>query len=280
MQAERDTAIAANEETRKELNQVKQELIEAKILITKYKTQTTKLKHEMRDSSQFSSTSRHSKSIPNPPLFTDGEDPTWEDWSSKIEQKLTVNQDHYPTSESKIAFVIGRLGGLAVSHTTSRRQRKSLNPYTSYEEILDQLAEVFEDTNKLGMAKIHYDKLVMREDMTFRAFFAEFMRLGEVLAKRDDALLDDLVDKLPDHLQLALRRRGLGPRASLREVKAYLITQDDGDRAAYHEQMALQESPEEPWQEDEVPAENEKWNVRTCGKHGRILAIIWIAKSG
>lgn len=183
---------------------------------------------------------RYSKSIPDPPLFTDGNDPTWEDWSSKVEQKLTVNYDHYPTQESKMAFVIGRLGGLAVTHTTTRRKRNCLNPYTSYEEILDQLAEVFEDTNELGMAKIHYDKLVMGT-MTFRAFFAEFMRLGEILSKRDESLLDDLPKKLPDTLALALRRRGLGPRASLREVKAYLLTQDDGDRA-YYEEKALERS--------------------------------------
>lgn len=84
-----------------------------------------------------SSSVKYSKSIPDPPFLTDGKDPTWEDWSSKIEEKLAVNHDHYPTARSQIAYVIGRLSGLAATYTTIRRLRGCPNPYLSYEDVMD-----------------------------------------------------------------------------------------------------------------------------------------------
>ena len=52
-------------------------------------------------------------------------------------------------------------------------------------------------------------------DITFRVFFAEFMRLGDILIIRNSTLLKDLSKKLLDNLILILRRCELGPRASL-----------------------------------------------------------------
>ena len=55
---------------------------------------------------------RMSSKQPNPPIFTDGKDPTWDDWSAKMREKLRANADHYPTEDSKVVYVLSRLGGL------------------------------------------------------------------------------------------------------------------------------------------------------------------------
>ena len=73
------------------------------------------------------------------------------------------------------------------------------------------------------MARIYYRYLIMRS-IIFCVFFAEFIRLEKILSKRDDALLKNLPNKLFNDLILALRRRKLSSRASLREVKIYLIS--------------------------------------------------------
>ena len=86
--------------------------------------------------------------LPDPPIFTDGLDPTWDDWSSKMEHKLEANIDHYPTEKARLAYLIGRIGGDAAKHTMYRRLRGCSNPYTTAEEILDQLAEIYEDANR------------------------------------------------------------------------------------------------------------------------------------
>lgn len=51
----------------------------------------------------------------------------------------------------------------------------------------------------------------------------------------------DLQTKVSPTLHLALRRRNLGDNASLREVKDYLLANDDGDRA-YYAQVALEKA--------------------------------------
>ena len=40
-------------------------------------------------------TAKRSQKHPDPPLFTDGVDPTWEDWKSKMTIKLKVNKDYW-----------------------------------------------------------------------------------------------------------------------------------------------------------------------------------------
>lgn len=86
--------------------------------------------------------------VPDPPVFTNGLDPTWDDCYSKIYHKLEANSDHYPTETARLAYVILRIGGDAAKHTMPRSLRGSLNPYTTSDQILDQLAEIYEGPSK------------------------------------------------------------------------------------------------------------------------------------
>src|SRR5436189_4306178 len=57
-----------------------------------------------------------SAKIPDPPILTDGKDPTFENWKLQIRGKLQVNADHFPTDEARMAYVFSRTGGDAQGH--------------------------------------------------------------------------------------------------------------------------------------------------------------------
>lgn len=108
----------ALQESRDSINKKYQEAVQqnTKLVddVLKYRQKATDLRHEMNtkvvnqeDSDHDTPKTRISKKdksskAPDPPIFTNGEDPTWDDWSSKMEHKLRVNYDWYPTDDSKL----------------------------------------------------------------------------------------------------------------------------------------------------------------------------------
>ena len=45
------------------------------------------------------------KALLDPPLFTDGKDPSIEQWLSKMRGKFEINWDHYQSERSKLIYV-------------------------------------------------------------------------------------------------------------------------------------------------------------------------------
>ena len=167
------------------------DLEEAKETIDKYRVQALSLRNQTKapdaqDYKQEKETSSHpsraplsalvvkkekSSKLPDPLYFTDGTDPTWDDWSAKIVSKLETNADHYPTPAAQISHVISRISGQAITYTIDRRRRGATNPYQSAEELLNQLAEIYEDTDLVVNAERELEALTMTG--TFKAFAAE-----------------------------------------------------------------------------------------------------------
>jgi hypothetical protein len=48
---------------------------------------------------------KKSTKILDPPILTDGQNPTFTSWLSKIRNKLKVNSDHFADEDAKIAYV-------------------------------------------------------------------------------------------------------------------------------------------------------------------------------
>jgi len=57
-----------------------------------------------------------STKLPDPPILTDGKDPKFDDWLSKMENKLLANEDHYPNEAMHMAYVQNCVGGTAADH--------------------------------------------------------------------------------------------------------------------------------------------------------------------
>ena len=191
--------------------------------------QTTERSHV---TTKYEKTSR----LPDPPIFTDGLDPTWDDWSSKIEHKLEANMDHYPTEKARLAYVIGRIGGDAAKHTMPRRLRNCSNPYATAEEILDQLAEIYEDANREENADREYRALV-QGSRPFAEFYSDFIRITSALSRKDEKdLLREMSHKLRKGLKTAYDLKA--PFDSLKAAKEALLRLDNIQRDEYNQKAA------------------------------------------
>lgn len=78
---------------------------------------------------------RKSVKIPDPPILTDGKEPTFEDWLLRMEDKLAANADHYPTPALRLAYVKSRCGGRAADHIISRSRSSAMNKYRDSTDI-------------------------------------------------------------------------------------------------------------------------------------------------
>ena len=58
-----------------------------------------------RESSMQPATPSKSTKIPDPPVLTNGSEPTFEGWLSKIKNKLKVNADHFRDEQARMAYV-------------------------------------------------------------------------------------------------------------------------------------------------------------------------------
>jgi hypothetical protein len=116
--------------------------------------------------------------LPNPPVLTDGKDPEFEDWESRIRNKLRANADHYDTEALRIAYVENRVGGKAAKHLRPRLRASAINPYTTAEEMLKHLETIFQDANREANAKREFRKLNMRATDKFQDFLTNFLHLA------------------------------------------------------------------------------------------------------
>ena len=93
---------------------------------------------------QRTASSRSAK-VADPPLLTDGADPTFDNWKLQLQDKLEVNADHFPTTRAKMAYVFGRTGGDAQTHLRPQYAQDLVEPFLSKEEIINYLSSIYKD---------------------------------------------------------------------------------------------------------------------------------------
>lgn len=146
---------------------------------------------------------RKTTKLPDPAVFTNGQDPTIDDWLSKIRNKLLANSDHYPTEIIRIAYVETRVGGDAAKHLAPRLRLDARKPFTTAEEIFQYLERVYGDPNRKHTALTEFRKL--RQGMKeFNGFWADFQRLSAELDHNEETLIEELRDKLSIEIQRQL----------------------------------------------------------------------------
>jgi hypothetical protein len=142
-----------------------------------------------------------SSKIPDPPVLTDGKDPTFESWKLQIRDKLRTNADHFPTDEAKMAYVFSRTGGDAQKHLQPRYDEESQDQFDTDHEMITYLASIYEDPHRVQNARLEYKSLMMKTTETFADFHTRFLHLaGQAKIPQDD-LRPDLFDKLTLELQ-------------------------------------------------------------------------------
>src|SRR5438045_9780678 len=77
---------------------------------------------------------------PDPPLLSDGKDPTFTSWSILIHAKLRDNDDHYPSENSKLTYIYRHTTGDAQGHLEPWFEPGTPNTFRMVEEAMANLA--------------------------------------------------------------------------------------------------------------------------------------------
>jgi hypothetical protein len=84
----------------------------------------------------------------NSSLFTDEIEFIWDDWQRKIRDKLEINVNHFDNNKAILVYIHSRIIENAVKATLTQHQQDSLNFYTIINNLLNELAQLYDDSDK------------------------------------------------------------------------------------------------------------------------------------
>ncbi len=183
---------------------------------------------EMTSSDFIYSERSRSQKIPDSLWFTDEKNSTWENWYDKIQDKLEINVDLFSNERVKLSYVHFRLFDDAADVAQSRRERDCVNLYKIVDDLLKELAELFNDSDKKVNFRRKYYNLI-QESKKFSEFYTQFQRLSFYLKYHEKQLIVDLKDKINPRLRSVWIDQ-LVQSDSLKEIRFYLIRLNNDQR--------------------------------------------------
>ncbi len=189
----------------------------------------TRLQAKENTSSDFIYSERsRSQKIPDSSLFTDEKNSTWKNWYEKIQNKLKINVDLFSNEWFKLSYVHSRLFDDAAEITQTRRERDCVNLYRIIDDLLKELAQLFNDSNKkVNFCKKYYN--LVQEFKKFSEFYTQFQRLSFYLDYHEKQLIADLKDKIHSRLRFIWVNQ-LVQSDSLKKIRFYLIHLNNDQR--------------------------------------------------
>jgi len=174
--------------------------------------------------------SEHSRSqkTSDSSLFTDEKNSTWENWYKKIQNKLEINVNLFSNERVKLSYVHSRLFDDAAKITQVRCKYDCVNLYKIVEDLLKELAQLFNDSNKKVNFRRKYYNLI-QESKKFSEFYTQFQRLSFYLDYHEKQLIVDLKDKIHSHLWFIWVDQ-LVQSDFLKEIRFYLIHLNNDQR--------------------------------------------------
>jgi hypothetical protein len=124
-----------------------------------------------------SESSRWSPKQPDPPLLSDGKDPTFTSWSILLRAKLRDNDDHFPSENSKLTYVYGRTTGAAQAYLEPRFEYGASNPFYTVDEVMAHLAAIYQNPLRRAIAQDQYYDLRQGRTEPFSEFLTKFQHL-------------------------------------------------------------------------------------------------------
>jgi len=156
----------------------------------------TRLQAKENTSSDFIYSERsRSQKISDSSLFTDEKNSTWENWYEKIQNKLEINVDLFSNEWVKLSYIYSRLFNDAAEITQARREQDYINLYKIVNDLLKELAQLFNDSNKKVNFRRKYYNLI-QEFKKFNEFYTQFQRWFFYLDYHEKQLIVDLKDKI------------------------------------------------------------------------------------
>ncbi len=132
---------------------------------------------EITSSDSIYSERSRSQKIPDSSLFTDEKNSTWKNWYRKIQNKLEINVDLFSNEWVKLSYIHSRLFDDAAEITQARCKRDCVNLYRIVDDLLKELAQLFNDSNKKVNFRRKYYNLI-QEFKKFSKFYTQFQHLS------------------------------------------------------------------------------------------------------
>ncbi len=200
----------------------KQQEDEIKELKTRFQA-----KENTSSDSIYSERSRSQK-ISDSSLFTDEKNSIWKNWYKKIQNKLEINVDLFFNEWVKLSYVHSRLFDDAAKITQTRCKCDCVNLYKIVEDLLKELAQLFNDLNKkVNFHKEYYN--LIQESKKFSEFYTQFQQLFFYLDYHEKQLIIDLKDKIQSRLWFIWINQ-LVQSDFLKEIHFYLIHLNNDQR--------------------------------------------------
>lgn len=142
--------------------------------------------------------------FPDPPVLTDGQDPSFEGWMAQIQDKLLVNADQFSSERAQMAYVFSRTSGGALKHLQPRYRNDAAQPFQTANEMIQYLSRIYQDPDRVDKARREYRRLYMKASDSFNDFYTRFLHLageGQIL---EENLQDDLWEKVSLDIQTSL----------------------------------------------------------------------------
>jgi len=132
-------------------------------------------------------------------MFTDEKNFTWKNWSFDIQEKLAINVDIFSNELYKLSYINFQLADDVIKITQVRCNLNCDNFYLTVNELLEKLAQSFNDSDKKDNYRRKYINLI-QESKKFSDFFNQFQRLYIYLKYQKNVLVVDLKNKINSHL--------------------------------------------------------------------------------
>ena len=144
---------------------------------------------------------KRSQKIPNPPLFTkvDGK-VSLEDWIQRVQDKLTINQDHYMDDNAKAIYIVLHTGGTAAQHIQAYRTN-DLSYFVGPEDVIQTLNNIIGDPHKKNNMRRGFKSLRQKSSDPFATFYSSFRMFTNYLKLDKETIIDELKDKVNFRLQ-------------------------------------------------------------------------------
>ncbi len=160
-----------------EIDQAKEQ---SNLNLKKLQDQMMKLQHRLRLTKEDTSTSfimfnsfKQSQKLLNSSLFIDEKESIWNDWQEKICNKLEINVDHFNNDRAILVYIYSWISEDTVKVILVRRQRDSLNSYLMINDLLNELAQLYDDSDKEINFQRKYANFI-QEKSKFSDFYLMF----------------------------------------------------------------------------------------------------------
>lgn len=134
-------------------------------------------------------------------MLTDGKEPRFNDWMLLMTQKLEANSDHFDTQQLRHAYVASCCDGKAQKHITPHLHTDASNQYEDSDDMLEHLRTIYDDLNRVTIAKNQFHSLYMKTGNKFHNFLSEFLYLAAEAGVAEEDWKDELYHRLTTELQ-------------------------------------------------------------------------------